>query len=156
MLRQGEVWRFLSGHFVHDSGSLAILDLTVLFVFGAWWELRSRRTFAAILVASALAASSAVLAFTDLDVYVGSSAMTSGLFVAAGLELALRERGWIRGAGAVALLLFVAQCVAQSLGSFTWVTLPEGMSVSALAHAAGGVAGGGVALARLATDRSRD
>lgn len=159
-LRRSEAWRFVTGHAVHGSPELLVLDLAVLFVLGAWWEFRSRAAFAAILVASAVAASIVVLEFTDFDVYVGSSALASGLFVGAALELALTRRGWIRFAGVLALLAFVAQCIAQTYGGLSWVTLPEGTSVAVVAHAAGAVAGAGVALARAATrfapDRSRD
>jgi membrane associated rhomboid family serine protease len=149
-LLAGEPWRFLTGHLVHDSIRLALVDLAVLGALGAWWELRSRAAFAWILLASAVLASSAVLAFTSFASYVGSSGLSSGLFVAAALELSLEARGGRRFLWGLALVLFAAKCALEALApsAALFVALPSWTSVAVSAHVAGGIGGALVVLAR--------
>ncbi len=152
-LQSGELWRFLSGHLVHDSSRLAVIDLAVLLVLGAWWELRSRAAFVAIVLVSAVAASTAVLTLTDLSAYVGSSAISSGLFAAAAIELGLERGGVRRAVCGLALLLFAIKCIAEVRGASYFAVLPEGTRVCAIAHALGGAGGALVALVRSATSQ---
>lgn len=153
-LHAGELWRFFTGHLVHRLGWLAALDLLVLLVLGAWWERRSRGAFVAILIASAVLASAGVLVITTFATYVGSSAISSGLFAAAALELGLERGGPRRIVCALALLLFALKCIAEARGGALFVELPRGTSVSAAAHALGAVGGVLVALVRFSA-RSR-
>jgi rhomboid family GlyGly-CTERM serine protease len=148
----GEVWRVLSGHLVHVSRQHALVDLAVLAVAGVWWELRSRAALGAILLASALAASFALLAFTSFEHYTGSSALGSGLVVAAAVELARVRRGAVRALSVLALGLFAAKCALEAAGAggALFVALPAGTAVAAAAHAAGGAAGALVVLVRRA------
>lgn len=154
-LLAGEPWRFFTGHLVHGSSRLALLDLAMLSALGAWWELRSRAAFVAIVIASASFASAAVLAWTDLSVYVGSSALSSGLFVAAALELGIERGGVRRVACGLALALFAIKCVVEARGYSWFASLPNGMSVCAQAHALGGAGGAFVALFRRARSPGR-
>lgn len=149
-VRSGELWRLWTGHLVHATPRLALLDLGVLALLGAWWERRSRAALAWILLASALGGSLALLAFSSFERYTGSSALGSGLFVAAALELALGERGVRSKAGWLALALFAAKCALEGMGgpSALFVTLPAGTSVAASAHLGGGMGGALVVLAR--------
>ena len=145
-LLSGEYWRALSGHLVHEQAALALIDLGVLAVLGAWWELRSRVACAAILLSSACLASAALLAFSSYASYIGSSALSSGLFIAVLLE-SMRAPGAVRRwVLAVALLLFVAKCILESFGhdAFSLAPLEPGTRVAACAHWAGGLAGAGV------------
>jgi len=145
----GELWRVWSGHLVHATPRLAVLDLAVLALLGAWWERRSRRALAWILASSALAASLALLAFGTFERYTGSSALDAGLFVAAALALALGTRGAARLACALLVLAFAAKCALEAAGyGALFASLPAGASVAAEAHAAGGLAGALVVVAR--------
>lgn len=149
-----EPWRILLGHLVHER-SLAAVDLVVLAGLGAWWERRSRAAWSWILLASASFASLALLA-TSFTSYTGSSALGSGLFVAAALELVLGQRGAWRLGGALALVLFAAKCALETAGvEALFATLPAGTRVAAAAHVAGGMGGALIALARR-RDRGRD
>lgn len=150
-----EPWRFLLGHLVHER-SLAGADLALLAVLGAWWELRSRAAWAWILLASGVSASVALLAFTPFASYTGSSALSSGLFAAAALALALETRGGWRLAAGLALLAFCAKCALEAAGSGAlFVALPAGTEVAAQAHGAGGAGGALVALVRHRSERRR-
>jgi len=142
-----EPWRLLSGHLVHDP-ALATVDLTVLLVLGAWWELRSRARFAWILLVSAGFASLALVVCTSFARYTGSSALGSGLLLAAALSLALEPEGRARWLGWLLVAAFAAKCALELSGAGAlFVDLPEGMHLAAAAHAAGGLGGGLVALA---------
>ena len=150
----GEPWRVLTGHLVHGSGSLAAVDLAVLAGLGFFWERRSRAVLVRILLASAGLASIALLVFSDFASYVGSSALGSGLFAAAALELARDEAAARRKLGRLALTLFVAKCALESSGAeaLAVAVLSEGTRVAACAHWAGGIGG---ALVVFAWRRSR-
>lgn len=142
-----EPWRFLLGHLVHER-SIAIFDLMALAGLGAWWEQRSRAAWTWILLVSALLASLALLA-TPFTSYTGSSALGSGLFVAGALDLVLGERGGWRIAGTLALVLFAAKCAFETAGvEALFAELPPGTRVASAAHAAGGMGGALVVLAR--------
>jgi membrane associated rhomboid family serine protease len=145
-----EPWRFLTGHLVH-ARAVAAADLVVLGLLGAWWERRSRPVYAAILLASAGLASLAVACFTGFARYTGSSALSSGLLVAAALVLALEEpyRGTrLRLVGVLALGLFGAKVALEAAGyGSLFVELSQGLQVAASAHAAGGAGGALVVLA---------
>mgnify|MGYP001202686776 CR=1 FL=1 len=155
-LLAGELWRLLTGHLVHASPGLAWTDLVVLLFLGAWWERRSRAALGWILLASALGASVALLACTSFERYTGSSALGSGLFVAAALVLVLERRAALRLAGGLALALFAAKCALEASGmGVHFVSLPAGSEVAASAHAAGGAGGALVALVRCARSPRR-
>jgi membrane associated rhomboid family serine protease len=153
-LLASEPWRAVTGHLVHRHGALAAVDLAVLAGLGDFWELRSRRLYVRILLASAGLASLALLALSDFSRYVGSSALSSGLFVAAALEFARATRPALRRVAWCALALFAAKCALEALGedALSLVSLPEGTRVAACAHWAGGIGG---ALAFLAWRRVR-
>jgi len=147
-IQSGEIWRFLTGHLVHGSSALAVLDLAVLVGLGAWWEHRSRAAFVAIVLTSATFASTGVLVLTDLAVYVGSSAITAGLFTAGAVELGVERPGFRRLVCAAALVLFALKCAVEAQGGAVLATLPTGTRVCFEAHALGGVAGVLVAITR--------
>lgn len=149
-LAAGEYWRLFSGHLVHGQGPLAAVDLIVLAALGTWWELRARTVYAWILGTSAALASTALLAFSSFSSYVGSSALSSGLFVAALLELSRSSgpsRRWIAVAG---LAAFAGKCTLESIGHdlLGLAPLAPGTRIAAAAHWAGGTAGAIVMLAR--------
>jgi membrane associated rhomboid family serine protease len=147
-------WRFLSGHLVHTR-DIAAFDLVVWLALGAWWELRSRAAFVAILLTSAVAASLALVVATSFTRYVGSSALSSGLFVAGVLELALERRGGARFLAGLLLVLFVVKCTYEASGHAVFVELPADVHVAAAAHLAGGAGGALVVWARSSLVRSR-
>jgi membrane associated rhomboid family serine protease len=145
----GQPWRLFTGHLVH-APSIALLDLSMLLVLAVWWERRSRVALAWILLASASLASLALVACTSFTSYVGSSALGSGLFVAAALELALEQRGGRRAACVLLLGLFAAKCALEAGGAAPalFASLPAELRVAASAHAAGGAGGALVVLLR--------
>lgn len=149
-LGQGELWRFLTGHLVHGARGLAALDLLVLGALGAWWELRSRAVLAEVLLVSATLSSATLLLWTSFESYVGSSALSSGLFAAAALALALEGRGPERGVGAVALGLFGLKLALELLGFHPggFVALPPSTTVAGSAHLSGGLGGALVVVGR--------
>jgi len=139
----GEWWRLLTGHLVHGSPALAGTDLLTLLVLSAWWELRARSRWAAILCASALCSSAVLWLATDFARYVGSSALSSGLAAAAALE-GVRAQGRgarLLGAGALGLLALKWLLDLGGVVPTGVVPLPPGTFVAGAAHAAGGLAG---------------
>jgi membrane associated rhomboid family serine protease len=156
-VRAGEIWRSLSGHLVHDQVGLAVVDLSVLAVLGTWWEFRSRALCAWILLASALAGSMAIVAFSSFSSYIGSSALSSGLFVGALVELLHSARRKQRNLAVVGIALFVGKCTLESTGYelLSSAPLEAGTQVAAAAHWAGGVAGALVVVASNALERRR-
>lgn len=141
LLRQP--WRFVTGHLVH-AGGIAWADLVAFALFGTYVERRSRALFVVTLVASAVLASTAILPLTGHDPYLGSSALTSGLVVAAALE---QFRGPTLSAkrvvGSLLLLALAAKLALELAGRWpaTFHRLPEGYVPAPLAHLAGALGG---------------
>lgn len=136
----GEVWRVLTGQFVHLGASHAALNLAglaaVALVFG--------RDFDAVGWAGALGASLAGVALglqwlsPGVDWYAGLSGALHGLF-AAGAVVWIRSRG---GAGWLAVILLAGKLVAEAIfgpsAVSAWLT---GGPVLVAAHAWGAAGG---------------
>ena len=147
---RGEVWRLLTGHLVHGAGRLALFDLTALALFGAWVERASRRIHGAVLVASGLVASLALLAFTEYERYVGSSALVSGLLASA-CVLVLRSSPSRAGrlVALTLLALFACKLALEFLGLWPAALggLPAGFEAVPAAHLGGALGGAAATLA---------
>jgi rhomboid family GlyGly-CTERM serine protease len=111
---QGEIWRVLTGHLTHFGTDHLRWDLIALLAFGSLTELRSRRTFIACLVTSAVVIPLGVGIFQPQFVtYRGLSGIDSALF---GFVTAdLLRTGWRDGDklmtcfGAIALAGFLVK-----------------------------------------------
>jgi rhomboid family GlyGly-CTERM serine protease len=109
----GELWRLLTGHFVHWSPGHLTWDVGTFLVLGAACEVRSRRRFLACLAGSALAIPIAVwLWLPELRLYAGLSGIDSALFALLGTELVSEQ--WRRHSPA-ALGIALALCLAFAL-----------------------------------------
>ena len=141
LVRQGEVWRILTGHLVHSSSVLAAVDLGAFLVLGWLLEARRPRIVAPVLLAAALVASLTVLLLRpDLRRYEGSSALSCGLFAALACLL-MREGGAVsRILSGAALLAFLVKAALESAGMTTWTLVPEA-EVVVPAHLGGAAAG---------------
>jgi rhomboid family GlyGly-CTERM serine protease len=106
----GQLWRLLTGHFVHWSPGHLTWDMVTFLVLGAACEVRSRRRFLACLAGSGLAIPIALwLWLPELQLYAGLSGIDSALFALLGTEL-VREQ-WRRDSPAalgIALVLCLA------------------------------------------------
>jgi membrane associated rhomboid family serine protease len=145
----GEVWRALSAPLVHGYPALLVVDLVGLAAIGAWVESGSRRAWLAVVGSAGLASSLVVLAFTDLERYVGSSAIVDALLVYGGLqEIAERPRSLLARVSRVALGLLAAKILLESAGAWSPAlgTLPDGVEAVPLAHLTGGMAGAALAV----------
>jgi rhomboid family GlyGly-CTERM serine protease len=141
-IRQGELWRGLTGHLVHSFPALAALDLGAFLVLGWLLETRRPRLVAPVLLASAAAGSLAVfLARPDLQRYEGSSALSCGLFAALGFVLLGEGRPATRILVIAAFLAFFLKTALESRGVRpTDLWIPE-VDVVWSAHLAGAAAG---------------
>lgn len=143
-IARGEIWRLLTGHLIHEVEQLAVLDLTALALFGVYVERVSRRLLGGVLLVSALVSSLAVFFLTDYERYVGSSALVSGLLVAAALSVLRSSRG---GAGRLLALtliaLFALKIALELHGSWPAALggLPPGYEPVAAAHLGGALGG---------------
>lgn len=83
-IKDGELWRLLSGNLVHLGWSHTLMNLFGLgLIWGLFWGAFSQTQWLIITLASALAVSLGLLAFNpQLVWYVGLSGMLHGLFVA--------------------------------------------------------------------------
>jgi hypothetical protein len=131
---------------VHWTVPMAVADLTVLLVLGAWLELEGRRRAAACALGlgALLAAAGIQLLRLDLTLYRGSSGLASALFVLTCLE-ALRPPARLssRVLSGCALLLFAAKIGVEMMTGHPLFAgdLPEMVDVVPLVHLLGGVAG---------------
>ena len=148
-IEAGELWRLLTGHLVHGTARLAVVDLALLLILGAWVENRSRRLFLVTLFASAALSSLCIWVWTSYAIYVGSSALSAGLFAAAlvGVIRASRSRRELGGWSFVAAC-FIAKLALESLDRWPRALspLPAGVELSSAAHVSGALAGLVVAL----------
>lgn len=110
LIATGELWRLITGHFVHWSHSHLLWDVCTFLALGVVCELRSRERLVACLVASAIAIPGAVwLLLPELELYAGLSGIDSALFALLGGELAHEQ--WKRGNSA-ALAIALVFCLA--------------------------------------------
>jgi len=111
----GQLWRLVSGHWVHFSASHLFWNLAILIPAGAWLEKRSPATLRWTLLASPLAISLALLAFDpSLAIYAGISGVASGVLVALAVHGLLTQptaRLW----WFAVLLLFIAKIAIEAL-----------------------------------------
>lgn len=85
-IMRGEIWRFLSGHFVHCNFDHLFWDVLALSVLGAVIELNSPKHFIPSLIVSCAAVSGWLLfAQTKYSTYCGLSGALNGVLVLAAL-----------------------------------------------------------------------
>lgn len=99
-LLRGEVWRALTGHLMHYSGSHLFWNLAVWIPAGAWAEQIAPRSTRGVMLTAAIVISAGILVLDRaLDTYGGLSGMAAALlgFLAL-LQLERTPRGrWIWG-----------------------------------------------------------
>ena len=110
----GQLWRIVTGHWVHFSGSHLFWNLAVLLPAGIWLERRNSCALRWTLVSSPLAISLALLAFDpSLAVYAGISGVASGALVALVVN-GLRTQPTVRLWWLAALLLFTGKVAIEA------------------------------------------
>jgi len=134
----GELWRLLTGHWVHFGATHLLYD-AILLGLGGWVIAQRRyRHFAALCLLSALSISLSLLVLRpDMAFYGG----LSGLAMASTVYLALKGLGepapW-RGASALVLLLCAGKLLYEAwLGPLGLVDTEAGWVVEPLSHAIG-------------------
>jgi rhomboid family GlyGly-CTERM serine protease len=156
-LLRGEVWRLVTGHFVHWSFAHLAWDLLAFVILGAVCE-RRRALFASVILATALIVS--IFLFVccpEVAMYRGLSAIDSALWMWA--VFIIGER---RVSLALTLLaLFFAKLLIESAGASLFV---DGITVLPVVHLLGALVGFGGSVAEhkmtahvaLHRDRQRD
>lgn len=154
-LGEGELWRAVTGPFVHATWSHAIRDLCLTALVGIVYEQPLRRSWPWLVLAGLVVPTVAVLALTEHTAYLGLSGLSHTLFAAAlGVELRRRRRGelaWVAviAAGFTAKVLYEAATGAPAFP----LDLGEVRAVP-LAHAAGAIAGYAWAVGRTSGKRA--
>ena len=155
---RGEVWRILTGHFVHSGTTHLLWDVVPLVLVGLLFEGELGRRFWAVLAGAALAVGAGVvLLLPELPSYCGLSGVINGIWVAGALVASRAESD----AGRPGLARLYLVCVLLDLGKVAFeaaagsplFTDPAALgSVPVpLAHALGAL--GGVAALRLTACR---
>jgi rhomboid family GlyGly-CTERM serine protease len=147
----GEVWRIITCHWVHFSGSHLFWNLVVLVPTGVWLELRAAAVLRWTLALAPLAVGAGLLIFQpSLSIYAGISGLASGLLVALAVHGLRTERtkrlGWL------ALLLLIVAKLALDFSSARPLNpdlAARGIHSVPLAHALGALAGALSALASI-------
>jgi rhomboid family GlyGly-CTERM serine protease len=94
-LAAGELWRILTGHWVHWSRGQFLWNVGTFLVLGLVCEARGRLRFATCVLGAALAVPAAVFVLVpEMNHYGGLSGIESALFALAAVDL-IRER-WSR------------------------------------------------------------
>jgi rhomboid family GlyGly-CTERM serine protease len=113
----GQLWRVITGHWVHFSASHLFWNLVVLNPAGVWLEKRDRCAMRATLLLSPFAISLALLAFApSLGLYAGISGVASGVLVALAVH-GLRTEPRARWLWLAVLVLFAVKVVIESFRS---------------------------------------
>ena len=152
-LATGELWRVLTGHWVHWSRGHFIWNVGAFLLLGLVCEARGRLRFATCVLGAAVAVPAAVFVLLpEMDHYGGLSGIESGLFALAAVDL-VRER-WSRmdrTTAALGLALglgFVCKIAWEvATGGAVFVgDLGPGVAPVPVAHMAGAAVGIAVAL----------
>jgi rhomboid family GlyGly-CTERM serine protease len=112
----GQLWRIVTGHWVHFSASHLFWNLVILVPAGVWLERRSAFALRCTLLLSPLAISLALLAFVpSLAQYAGISGVASGVLVALAVHgLRTEPRAQLLWLGV--LVLFGAKVAVETFG----------------------------------------
>jgi rhomboid family GlyGly-CTERM serine protease len=144
-IKDGQVWRLITGNFVHLGWAHTFMNLLGLgLIWGLFWGCFSQRQWLIITLVSCLAVSLGLLAFDPkLEWYVGLSGMLHGLFVAGAV-------GGIRRGDRREAILLVA-IVGKLIWEQTYGAMPgsaemAGGPVVVDAHLFGAIGGAIVAL----------
>ena len=112
----GELWRLVTGHFVHWSAGHLVWDVGTFLVLGAACELRSRKRFSLCLAGSVVAIPCAVwLLLPELELYAGLSGIDSALFALLGADL-VHEQWEKRNPATLVLALALSLALALKVG----------------------------------------
>jgi rhomboid family GlyGly-CTERM serine protease len=142
-IARGEVWRLFTGHLAHWSLDHLLWDVAAVAVLGTWLERRHRGGLVALVSASVIVISLALIAEpAGLAAYRGLSGVASALFVAVALALvrdALNARDRLGAVAALVLLAGFAMKVIVELatGASLFAHVAESIEVTPLAHAMG-------------------
>ena len=138
----GELWRLVTGHWVHFSASHLFYDATVLGITGWIIESRGYRYFAALCLLSALSISLVMLVLLPDMAYYGG---LSGIAMASTVYLALqglREPSPWRGVSLFVLLLCIGKIIVDAtIGHFALVVFEGDLVVVPLSHLVGAASG---------------
>jgi rhomboid family GlyGly-CTERM serine protease len=148
LVAAGELWRLITGHFVHWSPGHLMWDVGTFLVLGAACELRSRKRLLSCVLVSMVAIPGAIwLLLPRLELCAGLSGIDSALFALLGAEL-VRERSRRRSALVMAFALALGLGFALKIGfevtngATVFVSdLAPGIVPVPLAHLAGGAVG---------------
>ncbi len=136
---RGELWRAVTGHWVHFSASHLTLDALVLGVAGARVELTDRRQFVRLMVTGSMLIGVGLLALQpELGRYGGLSGLATAAVASIALG-ALRQAGASRRLGLAILALMTLKFAAELAGGafiFTSITSPD-IQPCPLSHALG-------------------
>jgi rhomboid family GlyGly-CTERM serine protease len=141
-LAGGEVWRLVTGHFVHWSAEHLWWDLLAFAALGVLCERESRTRFLACVGGAALTVSLTLWwAMPGLERYRGLSGLDSALFVL--LAVTLMRHGDSRRmvAGAWALVAFLAKLAWEGVTGGALFVHDPGATAVPLAHLVGAVVG---------------
>lgn len=142
----GELWRLVTGHFVHSDGGHAAWNIGALLLIGLTMERFGRWRMIASVVAGIVAVDAGLWwGLTDLQRYCGLSGMLNAMLVVSLVEGWRRFRHplFVATAGIYLAKLVVEGCVDQGLLVQTaWPSVP-------LAHVAGFIGGALLAIALL-------
>ena len=137
----GEVWRLLTGNWVHFSPSHLFYDLLALGIAGLIIERRGYPYFGLLCVLSALGITTALLAITpEVQSYGGLSGVATGAIIYLALH-GLKEPGPWWGICVAALVLTLGKVLLESMmGQLTFAAVHRIPFVPVpLSHVVGGV-----------------
>jgi|GEM_PF-1169973 len=144
---QGEVWRLMTGNFMHWSAAHFLLDIGAFLVLGVIYERYFGRAYLPILTATTATVGVCVHLFSpEMTTYRGLSGVDSGLFAAilcVEAILACRDRiRWIWAAPAI--IVFTVKIAYESITGqlfFETQSLGDLGIPTAMAHLSGAIAG---------------
>lgn len=137
----GEIWRLITGNFVHLSGSHALLNIAgLVLIWLLFGHCYNNTTWIIVLLSSLLTTTLGLLVFNpELDWYVGLSGSLHGLFIA-GCIAEIKEQKSITGA--LLLIIIVLKIIwEQYQGPLPGTAAAAGGNVIVDAHLYGAVAG---------------
>jgi len=140
LIEQGEVWRFLSGHFTHLNWSHFGLNMAGVFMVMVFFaNYQSNVYWLGAIVFIVLLISVGLMLDMQLNRYVGFSGVLHGLFII-GARFEIRR---YKLSGVVLLVLIVAKLIWEQLyGAMPGSEEMTGGRVAVNAHLYGAVAGG--------------
>jgi rhomboid family GlyGly-CTERM serine protease len=141
-IKQGEIWRLLTGHFTHWNFEHLFYDVLMFAVFGTYCYKENRKVFFIIIISVPLITSTAIMLFDpEMLCYRGLSGIDTGLFAYTAVTILKKAKqnheNLILSVSVIMLVLLIGKSIFELCTGTTVFVSNEGFTPAPVAHLTG-------------------